>query len=296
MLDGEVSLEKAGFEIPAQKVGASDMTGTIPFSLFIVGKKGEEKNQKSSYPQEPYAVLLSSLRQAAKSGHTFSIGKLRFGGMELGETALGIRAGNGLIEITSLESKFLEGALLGRGYFRYGGNMQYGAELALNNLSLRSLCSSFPKIKGYISGKVDGIANFYGEGKGMNGLIGIVDIWTRSAPDEKMLVSKEFLQKLAGKKLKGIFFQNDRPYDHGEIHGYLEKGYLVFDVLDISHTNFLGVRDLSVSVAPVQNKIAIGHLIASIKEAATRGKAVGGGEEAAPAPPAPAETEFKWEE
>ena len=296
MLDGEVSLEKAGFEIPAQKVGASGMTGTIPFSFVIAGKKGEEKKQKSRYPQEPYAVLLSSLRQAAKAGHAFSIGKLRFGGMELGETALGIRAGNGLIEITSLESKFLEGALLGRGYFRSGGNMQYGAELALNELSLRSLCSAFPKIQGYISGKVDGTANLYGEGKGMNGLIGIVDIWTRSARDEKMLVSKEFLQKLAGKKLKGIFFQNDRPYDHGAIHGYLEKGYLVFDVLDISHTNFLGVKDLSVSVAPVQNKIAIDHLIASIKEAATRGKAVGRGEEAAPAPPAPADTEFKWEE
>jgi hypothetical protein len=294
MLDGEVSLEKAGFEIPAQKAGASDMTGTIPFSLFIVGRKGEEKNQKSSHPQESYAVLLSSLRQAAKSGHTFSLGKLRFGGMELGETALGIRAGNGLIEITSLESKFLEGSLLGRGFFRYGKNIQYGGDLLLNDLSLRVLCNSFPKIKGYISGRIDGMMNLHGEGRGLDGLLGIVNLWTRSAPEEKMLVSKEFLQKLAGKKLKGFFFQNDRPYDRGAIHGYLEKGYLVFDVLDISHTNFLGIKDLSVSVAPVQNKIAIGHLVASIKEAATRGKAVGRGEGAAPAPPI--ETEFKWEE
>ena len=294
MLDGEASLARAGFEIPGQKVGASDMTGTIPVSLAIAGAAEPKKNRKRNYQQDNYPAFLSYLQQAAQSGHTFTIGKLRFGGIELGETTLGIRAENGLVEMTSLKSEFLAGTLLGTGFFRSGEQIQYGADLALNNLSLRALCSSFPKIKGYISGKVDGIANLYGEGKGLNGLIGVINIWTRSAPDEKMLVSKDFLQKLAGKKLKGIFFQNDRPYDHGEIRGYLEKGYLVFDVLDISHTTIFGVRDLSVSVAPVQNKIAIEHLFNSIKEAASRGKVVGGGGEGAA--PAPVETEFKWEE
>ncbi len=293
MFDGEAALAQAGFEIPAQKISAADLTGTIPISLATGGSARPGKNKKLNTPRDTYATLHSALRQAAETGRTFRIGRLRFGGMELGETLLGIRAGDGLIEITSLTSEFLEGTLLGKGFFHYGKQIQYGADLALNNLSLRALCNSYPKIKGYISGKVDGTANFYGEGGRLNGLVGIFDVWTRSAPVEKMLVSKEFLQKLAGKKLKGIFFQNDRPYDNGEIRGNLENGYIVFDVLDISHTNIFGIRDLSVSVAPVQNKIEIVHLISSIKEAATRGKAVGGGESA---PPAPVETEFKWQE
>ncbi|HLO24925.1 MAG TPA: hypothetical protein VK187_02340, partial [Geobacteraceae bacterium] len=296
MLDGEASLAKAGIEIPAQHVSASDISGAVPFSLVIAGAAGPVKKQQQNYSRENYPALLDSLRQAARSGHTFRIGKLRFSGLEFADTALGIRAGSGLIEMTVLESKFLEGSLLGRGFFRYGKNMQYGGDLLLNELSLRALCNSFPKIKGYISGRMDGMIDLHGEGKGLNGLIGIVNIWTRSVPKEKMLVSKEFLQKLAGEKLKGIFFQNDRPYDTGEISGYLEKGYLVFNMLDISHTNFLGIRDLSVSVAPVQNKIALEHLFASIKEAATRGKAAGKGEEAAPGASPPVETEFKWEE
>ncbi len=135
--------------------------------------------------------------------------------------------------------------------------------------------------------------SLYGEGKGMNGLRGFTEIWTRSTPGEKMQVSKEFLQKLAGKKFKGLFFRDDRPYDRGEIRGYLENGYLTFDTLDISHTNIFGIKDLSVTVAPVQNRISLGHLYTSIREAATRGKAVGGGE--GPSAP-PEETEFKWEE
>lgn len=293
LFDGKVSLTKAGLEIPSQKFSAGDITGTIPLSLDFTSATGGGRPQKRSYSRDNYPALLASLRQAAKTERTITIGTIRFGGMEFGETSLAMTAGNGLMEITSLESALFEGTLLGEGFFRYGGKVRYGADLIVNNLSLRALCSAYPKIKGYIAGRVDGIASLYGEGAGMVGLRGFTDIWTRSAPDEKMLVSKEFLQKLAGRKFKGIFFRNDRPYDRGEIRGYLEKGYLTFDTLDISHTNFFAIKDLNVTVAPVQNRISLGHLFASIREAATRGKAVGAGE----APPqSQPETDFKWEE
>jgi hypothetical protein len=107
-----------------------------------------------------------------------------------------------------------------------------------------------------------------------------------------MLVSKEFLQRLAGRKLKGIFFRNDRPYDRGEISASLGQGYINFDLLDISHTNLFGIRDLSVQVALVQNRIAIEHLFTSIKAAAARGKGVVAPEANQALP----ETEFKWQE
>ena len=110
-----------------------------------------------------------------------------------------------------------------------------------------------------------------------------------------MLVSKEFLQKLAGKKLRGFFFRNDRPYDQAEISATLEKGYLTFETLDISHTNLLGIRDLAVSVAPVQNRIALDHLLEAVKQAAARGKAATSTGEQPPAE-VPVSPEFKWEE
>ncbi|HYS44170.1 MAG TPA: hypothetical protein VEM32_09355, partial [Geobacteraceae bacterium] len=293
LFDCVVSLHKAGLEIASQKISVTDMTGTIPFSLDITGAAAAGRPEKRRYSRDTYPALVAALRRTAETGQTFTIGGVRFGGIEFGKTSLAIRAGNGLMEITSLESALFDGTLLGEGFFRYGNKMEYGADLTVNNLSLRTLCNANPKIKGYISGRVDGIVSLYGEGKGMNGLRGFTEIWTRSAPGEKMLVSKEFLQKLAGRKFKGLFFRDDRPYDRGEIRGYLENGYLTFDTLDISHTNIFGIKDLSVTVAPVQNRISLGHLYTSIREAATRGKAVGGGE--GPSAP-PEETEFKWEE
>ena len=47
------------------------------------------------------------------------------------------------------------------------------------------------------------------------------------------------------------------------------------------------MKDLSVSVAPVQNRIALDHLLGSIRDAAARGK--GGGEATQPV-----KTDLKW--
>ena len=293
VLDGDAMLENALMEIPAQKLNVADINGTVPFSLDFSGKAAARGKESLEFSRENYAALLNVLRQGGKDGRTFKIGKIRFGAIEFGETTLLMRAGNGFTEITSLKSDFFQGGLFGKGYFRYGNTLSYDGDILIHDLSLRAFCDSSPAIKGYISGRVDGILSLYGEGKGLNGLMGYIDLWTRSGKGEKMLVSKEFLQKLAGKKLKGIFFREDRPYDHGEISAYLENGYLTFEILDISHTNIFRIRDLSVSVVPVQNRIALGHLFTAIKEAAARGKKVRGGEAPQEALP---ETEFKWQE
>ena len=133
-----------------------------------------------------------------------------------------------------------------------------------------------PKIKDYISGHLDGVISLKGGGKNMTGLVGFTDLWVHEGSGEKMLVSKDFLQKLSGKKLSGIFFSSDRPYDRAEVAAVLEEGYLAFRKLDIVNTNFFGVRDLSVSIAPDQNRIALDHLLTTIKQAAERARTPAG--------------------
>lgn len=293
-LDGFLLLDGVQLDVPSQKLVVAGVSGKVPFSLDFPGAKPERPHETLTFSQENYPLLLEKLRQGPRGGSLVKVGKVRFGPLEMGETNLYLKAANGVTEIVSLQSGLYEGSVLGKGFFALRGGMNYGGDFLVNDLSLRQLCNAFPKIKGYITGRVDGIVSLYGEGKGLNGLSGFIDLWTREGHGEKMLVSKEFLQRLAGKKLRGFFFRDDRPYDEAEISADLEEGYLTFETLDISHTNLLGIHDLSVSVAPVQNRIAIDHLFNAIKQAAARGKAVGG-EEPPPAE-APADTEFKWQE
>jgi hypothetical protein len=292
-VDGKMTLEEGGLEIPSQKLTIAGINGMIPFAVDFAEKSSPKLPERLSFSRENYSRLLTILQQAAKSGDILSIGTVRFGTTDFGKTAIAIRGDNGWTEIVSLSSSLFQGALSGRGFFRYQGGAQYGADILIHDMSLRELCNSYPAIKGYLSGRVDGFVSLFGNEKGLIDIKGLVNIWTRSAKNEKMLVSKEFLQKLAGKKIKRLFFQNDRPYDRGEIGAYMDEGFLTFTTLDISHTNFLGIKDLSVSVAPVQNRISLDHLFTTIREAATRGKAATGG---ATPEAAPASSDFKWEE
>lgn len=292
-VEGESTVAEGTLELPAQKLSIAAVNGTLPFSIDLAGNAAAIPREKLSFSRKNYPALLAKMEQGAERGRTLAIGKMSLGTAELGETVLLIRADKGVTEVASLRSALFQGSLLGRGFFRFKGGAQYGADFLLHGVSLREVCNSFPAIKGYLSGHLDGIVSLYGAGKALNDLTGFIELWTYGVKGEKMLVSKEFLQKLAGKKFKGIFFQEDRPYDRGEIGAYLENGYLTFDTLDISHTNFLGIRDLSVTVAPVQNRIGLDHLFSAIKTAAARGKAAAG-----TPPPAeePAGAEFKWEE
>jgi hypothetical protein len=288
MLQGGISLNGVSVEIPSQKVLITDVAGRVPFSLAFPWKEPERRSPPLSYSRENYPKLLQELGRNDGTGSPLRIGAARFGGLEIGETSIFITAHRGVVEISPLRVSLYDGSLTGSGFFLYSNGFRYGADLLLHDLSLRQFCDTFPKIKGYMSGRVDGVISLLSVKDGLGGLAGYVNLWTRSTKGEKMLVSKEFLQKLAGKKLQGFLFRNDRTYDNGEIVAQLQDGYLTFERLDISHTNFLGMKDLNVSVAPVQNRIAIEHLLESIREAAARGK--GKGDAEAP----PIQTDLKW--
>ncbi len=292
LLDGALMLKGVQLEVPSQQLRAADINGRIPFSLDLSGNTPVTITEASRFTRENYPLLLKQLRAAPVSAQPFTIGSVDFGSVTLGEVLLQISAGNGVTRIESLRSSLYEGALFGTGFAAVKKGISYRADLLINGLSLKRFCATIPKIKDYISGRLDGVISLNGEGATMAGVTGFADLWVREGAGEKMLVSKEFLQKLSGKKLSGFFFRSDRPFDSAEIAAILEDGNLTFNRLDIMHTNFFGVRDLSVSIAPTQNRIALDHLFTAIKQAAARGKASTGESPA----PAPAEQEFKWQE
>lgn len=291
--DGELTLVDGGLDVPGSRLSIGGVDGRIPFSLDSSGTAVMARPDMLTFSRDNYPLLLERMTQAVQGGRGLTVGRLRFGALEADGARLAFRAGEGVTELTSLAIPFYGGTLLGRGRLQFRNGPRYGADFLIADLSLREFCNAFVATRGYLSGQLEGVVSLRGEGGGIAGLKGFAELWARSSKGEKMLVSREFLQKLAGKKLKGFLFGDDRPYDRAEITTYLDNGYLTFAVLDISHTNIFGVRDLSVSVAPVSNRIAFDHLLTAIKEAAARGKAVRSGEKPAEAAP---QTEFKWEE
>jgi hypothetical protein len=293
LLEGALQFTNVLIEVPSQKFKAEAISGSLPFSLDLSGKKAFKMSSADRFTRENYSRLLGELRRETGKGQPLRVGSVSFGSLNLGEVQLRTSAADGITQFISLHLSLYDGAILGRGLVVVRDGINYRADLLINGLSLKQFCASIPKIKDYISGRLDGVISINGAGKGVAGMTGFTELWVREGSGEKMLVSKTFLQKLSGKQLSGFFFRSDRPFDQAEIAADLQDGYLTFEKLDISNTNLFGVRDLSVTVAPAQNRIALDHLFEAVKQASVRGKAAVG--EAAPTQ-APTEPEFKWQE
>ena len=297
LLEGDVTVKGGRMEVAPQKLVVAGINGRLPISLDLTGKTAAKPRDGIEFSRQNYQRLLARLRDLRPGGEVVTVGKISYGTLELGQTIANLRASNGLIELTSLRTTLYEGSLLGAGYLALGDKLSYRGDLLVNGVSMRTLCRTIPNLEGYISGRVDGVFSMQGVGGGVKGIAGFLDLWAREGGGERMLVSKEFLQRLAKQKLSGFFLGRDRPYDMAEMKGTLAGGDLTFDSLKIVNTNVFGVRDLNVSIAPTQNRIALDHLLESIKEATVRGKPATGEAPPAEAPGKPeAVPEFKWEE
>ncbi|UFS72563.1 AsmA family protein [Geomonas sp. RF6] len=302
LLEGSVALEEVTLEVPSQKVVLKGVNGKIPVSLELAGKEIGKPGAGLAVSRENYPKLLQQLKEKGTAGTPVTIAKVSYGTLDLGSVTMELQAESGLTEIRSLRATLYDGVVFGKGSVSMKKGGTFRVDLLANGVSLRSLCNDVPNIKGYISGRIDGFLSVTGTGGGLKGLVGYTEFWAREGKGEKMLVSREFLQRLSNQKLSGFFFSTDRPYDRAEIRALLQEGDLTFQALDIQHTNFIGVRDLSVSIVPTQNRIALDHLLESVRQAATRGKAATGAAPAETAPstspsPAPeAQPEFKWQD
>ncbi|WP_026841125.1 AsmA family protein [Citrifermentans bremense] len=296
VLNCGVTVRGGRVEAPAQKFLVADLNGRVPLSLDFGGKGSAAPRAAGEFSRENYPRVLAQLRATPPGGDLVTVEKIGFGSVQTGKLSAQLRAQNGLTEITSLRTTLYDGTVLGRGHLLFAGEATYRGDLLVNGLSMKALCRSLPNLEGYISGRVDGVISMHGIGGDQKRLTGFVDLWAREGGGEKMLVSKQFLQRLAKQKLSGFFLSSDRAYDKAEIKATLERGELTFNALQILNTNALGIKDLNVNIAPTQNRIALDHLLESIKEAAVRGVPATGGEAPAKKPQQEPAPEFKWEE
>jgi hypothetical protein len=222
--------------------------------------RSEFDNQSKYYSQKAFENDYSRI----------TIGSLNYGFKFSDDINIWIKQEGSLLNIGRFSGNIFGGRLNGSAVVDVSDDLNYRAGILLEGLSLTKLCDGIEPIKGYISGKVDGIASLKGKGTGISQLIGKADFWTYSTKEEKTKISREFLQRVGGPSL-GAYLR-DRNFDKGIMSLYLQNGFIIFNELEVSNRNLLGMTDLSVKVAPLSNRIAIDHLMWSITEAAQRAK------------------------
>jgi hypothetical protein len=202
--------------------------------------------------------------------HHVTVGSLRYGFRLLEGIDVWVHREETVLKIGKFSATIFGGKLNGMAVIGLSEGFSYHAGALLKGLSLTMLCDEIEPIRGYVKGRVDGVAAARGSGTKLAGLVGRADFWTYSAGGEKTEISREFLKKVGGPSVS--VFLRDRPFNKGNMSISLKDGAVIFRELEISNRNFLGVTDLSLKVAPFSNRIGLDHLLWTIVEAAERAK------------------------
>jgi len=268
-VNGELAIKDLMISGENGEYSVGPVKGVIPVA-YSKGAHNSEEMSMSSFERSEFNTLVESYRKEI-SGTDFTritVGSLNYGFRLLEDINIQLKQKGSSLNIGHFSGNIFGGRIDGSAMIDISNGLSYRAGFVLKGLSLTELCNGIEPIKGYISGKVDGIGIFKGTAAGLSRLAGKADFWTYSAGTEETKISKDFLQKLGGVSLKA--YLGDRKFDKGVMSLYLQNGFVTFEELEISNRNFLGITDLSVKVAPFNNRIAIDHLMSSITEAAQR--------------------------
>jgi hypothetical protein len=247
------------------------INGQVPIAYGRV-RNGGEAVSLPSFEKSQFESLTKyyAKEEGEKDFKKITIGSLDYGFPLLKDITLLVKQRGSVLNIERFGANIFGGRFEGSGLLDLSKGLDYRAGFIIQGLSMATLCERIEPIRGFISGKVDGVANFKGSGAGLSHLMGMADFWTYSSGNEKTMISKEFLQKIGGPSLKT--YLGNRRFNKGIMSLYLQKGDLIFKELEISNRNFFGVTDLSVKVVPFNNRIALDKFLWSVTEAAQRPK------------------------
>jgi hypothetical protein len=268
-LDGKLMLSDLILSGENGEYSVGPINGVLPV-VYRPGNNEQPQWELASFERGEFQKLKNHYAQKTMDAgyNLIKVGGVSYGFPLIENGKIWLRSQGKSLHIGHFSGNIFGGTLNGSAVIDLSDRFQYKAGFLIDGLSLAQLCDRIEPIRGYISGKVDGIATVKGDGAGLSRLIGKADFWSYGSPKEKTKISREFLQKIGGPSLK--WYLGDRSFDRGVMSLYLQGGYMIFRELEISNRNFIGMKDLDIKVAPLNNRIAIDHLMWSITEAAYR--------------------------
>ena len=270
-VEGEVLLKDCRLSGENGEYSIGPINGAFPLRY---GKTSTQEppltlptHEKSQFDQLLHSVERDPVEHGSQ---TVTLGALTYGFPLLEDIRLRSMSRDSSLNVFRFDAKMFNGQLYGSAALDLSEGLNFRGGFLVKGVSLKALCDTIPPIQGFISGKVDGIVSVKGSGTGLSHLMGKGDFWTDPGAGEKTVISKEFLQKVGGVSAK--LYLGDRRFNRGILEAYLKDGYVIFKELELSNRNLLGMTDLSVKVAPFNNRIDLNHLLWTITEAATRAK------------------------
>lgn len=269
-LDLALQAEGLGFLSEDKTLSVKGVQGRLPLSIILAGSSPHLIGYAAPTRAEHLSVL-EGFRQACTESGPLSVEKFRFSVFAADHLKLNAVVEDGSLVLRLCDAQLWSGALRGEVRVAVSAEgVRYSGQLLVQAASLKAFCEQSVALNGFMSGTAHATLTFGGDAGGGNRGKALTEIWVDPAGAEPKVISRDFLVKMGGERIRSLLRSDRLEYDRGAFRCGLSGGVLSVYDLELMHqanpVKALIRKDVSFEVrVPQRNSIPLDQLVKNIK-------------------------------
>ncbi len=269
-IEGNIALSDFSFVSEDRVFRLKGVNGTLPLLLHLSGE--EPALEGFAIPsRSSQGPSFDALAGAPIDARAVTVDRCRYSVFYAEKLRLYAGTSDGSLWARLADGTIWDGGLRGQLRLILGSDgVRYAGQMLLSETSLRAFCEQSGALRGFISGRFNGSLTFGGDNVGLGQLKALADLWVDPEAPEPRLISRDFLVKMGGERIRHLLHSTTIEYDKAGLRFGLTGGILTVYELDLSHqanpVKALMMKDVSFDVRiPQRNSIGLQQLLSHIK-------------------------------
>jgi len=269
-LDLVLQADGLGYLSEDKSLRVKGVRGSLPLSLNLGGGSPELTGYAAPDRSE-HRGAFEQLGRACDGNPILSVDRVRFSVFSADRLKLRTVAEDGALVLGLCDGEIWGGALRGQGRIAVSKDgVRYAGQIMARGASLKAFCEQSGALRGFMSGVANATLTLGGDAAGLARAKALAEIWVDPTGAEPKVISRDFLVKMGGERIRSLLHSNQLEYDKGAFKCGLSGGVLSVYELELQHeanpVKALVRKDVSFEVrVPQNNSISLDQLVKNIK-------------------------------
>jgi hypothetical protein len=269
-LDFVLHADGLGYLSEDKSMRVRGIRGSLPLSVDLGSESPELKGYAAPGRTEHRGVF-DQLGRACSGKPALSVERVRFSVFSADHLRLRAVMEGGALLLELCDGEIWGGALRGQGRIAVSKDgARYAGQIVARSASLKAFCEQSGALRGFISGVANATLTLGGDAAGLARAKALAEVWVDPAGAEPKVISRDFLVKMGGERIRSLLHSNRLVYDIGSFRCGLSGGILSVYELELKHeanpVKALLRKDVSFEVrVPQKNSISLDQLVKNIK-------------------------------
>jgi hypothetical protein len=269
-LDLILQADGLGYLSEDKSLRVKGIRGSVPLSMNL-GSGRSELTGYAAPDRNDHRGSFEQLGRACDGNPILTVDRVRFSVFSADHLKLRAVAEDGALLLGLCDGEIWGGALRGQARIAVSKDgVRYAGQILARSSSLKTFCEQSGALRGFMSGVANATLTLGGDAAGIARAKALAEIWVDPAGAEPKVISRDFLVKMGGERIRSLLHSNQLEYDKGAFKCGLSGGVLSVYELELKHeanpVKAIVRKDVSFEVrVPQNNSISLDQLVKNIK-------------------------------